>query len=146
MHSAPIVQQSIRIEEPAGYRIIIPGLEIVEPCLLIVVIPPVAEGVILAQGILQASRYAYHLAPAIVHIADNLCPVFVRQGDYVPKDNIQSGIEPKIDSITKKNPTKIDTPIINAIIKTMTLTKALTIFLDLYFSGTNFINKKTKIS
>ena len=84
MHSAPIVQQSIRIEEPAGYRIIIPGLEIVEPCLLIVVIPPVAEGVILAQGILQASRYAYHPAPAIVHIADDLCPVFVRQGHHVP--------------------------------------------------------------
>ena len=92
MHSAPIVQQSIRIEEPAGLRVVIPALEIVEPCLLIVVIPAVAEGVILAQGILQASRYAYHPAPAIVHIADDLCPIFVRQGHHVPLQ-VAQGVE-----------------------------------------------------
>ena len=33
----------IRIDKPASFRIIVPGVEVVEPGLLIVVIPPVAE-------------------------------------------------------------------------------------------------------
>ena len=39
------IHHHIGVDEPGNLRVIVPALEIIEPCLGVVVIPPVAEGV-----------------------------------------------------------------------------------------------------
>ena len=62
--SIAIIQLRIRIYKPAYLRIIIPGLEIVELSLAVVVIAPVADGV--DGG--HSARGEDELAPGIVGI------------------------------------------------------------------------------
>ena len=40
-----IISYCIRIDKPPNHRIIIPGLEVVQPSLLIIVVSPVANGI-----------------------------------------------------------------------------------------------------
>ena len=66
---------SIRAQKPPQHRRIIPGVEVIEPCFLIVIIPAVAEGV--QGGYVQPGGIglAYNVPPSIVLVGGNNGPV-----------------------------------------------------------------------
>ena len=61
-------QIDIRGDKPASLGIVIAGLEIVEACLLVVDISPIAEGVQCAQCGCQGARAAKFLPPAVIGV------------------------------------------------------------------------------
>src|SRR5699024_386972 len=76
----------IRTDKPPQLRIIIPALQVIHPCLSVVEVASVTEGVLLADGVLQASGNAQDLSPAVVSIVYYLIPILVNKGDHVILD------------------------------------------------------------
>ena len=83
-HTLPSRQEHIRGDEAAGFGIVVAGLEVVEACLLVVNVAPVAEGVQCAQCGCQGAGAAQGLAPAVIGVFYHGVPVAVNQLDNVP--------------------------------------------------------------
>jgi len=60
--------EHIGVNESANGRIIIPSLEVVEPCLSILIIAPVAEGV----DVSQSTGFGQDIAPGVVGVLTDL--------------------------------------------------------------------------
>ena len=63
-----IVDQAVRIDKPPPRRVIVPALQIVQPCLRVVDIPAVAQGVLCAEGCGQRAGGGQRIAPCVVGI------------------------------------------------------------------------------
>ena len=77
-------QEHVSGDKPAGLRVVVAGLQVVEARLLIVNVPPVAEGVQHAQCGCQGARAAELLSPAVIGVFYHGVPVAVNQLDNVP--------------------------------------------------------------
>ena len=75
--------QSIRTNKPTNPRIIVPGLEVVEPCFLIIDIAPVPEGVLPAEGVSQGTGAGEGIAPGVIGVFDDDLAGIVGDGDNV---------------------------------------------------------------
>ena len=75
--------QSIRTNKPANPRIVIPGLKVVESSLLVVNIAPIAEGVLLADGVGQGAGAGEGIAPGVIGVFDDDLAGIVGDGDDV---------------------------------------------------------------
>ena len=81
---------AVRVEEPSHLGIVIPALQVVKPSLGVVVIPSVAEGVLIphmvlvGDGVPGAVRDAQHLAPRVIGIFYHNIPLGVHQRRYIP--------------------------------------------------------------
>ena len=64
-------QIRIHIDKPAPPRVIIPALQIVQPCLRVVDIPAVAQGVLCAEGGGHRAGGGQQIAPCVVGIGHN---------------------------------------------------------------------------
>lgn len=69
-----VIQVGINIKESANCRIIISAVEVIEACLVIVVITSVTERVISADGIGCRAGDGKYLSPCVVGICDNTVP------------------------------------------------------------------------
>ena len=58
----------IRIDKPTPRRVIVPALQIVQPCLRVVDIPAVAQGVLCAEGGGQRAGGGQRVAPCVVGV------------------------------------------------------------------------------
>ena len=79
----------IRIQEPSPLRVIVPALQIVQPCVRIVVIPPIPEGIKRADNpLLNRCRARLGgnraVAPCVIGVRAYLGSVFRVDGDDVP--------------------------------------------------------------
>ena len=74
---------AIRTNKPANPRIIVPGLEVVESSLLVVNIAPIAEGVLLAEGVGQGAGAGEGIAPGVIGVFDDDLAGIVGDGDDV---------------------------------------------------------------
>ena len=73
---------SIRTNEPAEGGVIVPALQIVQASLPVVDISPVAEGVVLGQGVEHSCGGGggiEELAPGVVVVGDNLVAIGIQQ-------------------------------------------------------------------
>ena len=61
-------QIRIRIDKPTPRRVIIPALQIVQPCLRVVDISAVAQGVLCAEGGGQRAGGGQRVAPCVVGV------------------------------------------------------------------------------
>ena len=77
-------QEDIGGNESAYFGIVVPGLEVVEACLLVVNVPPVAEGVQHAQCGCQGARAAELPAPAVIAVFYHGVSAAVNDLDNVP--------------------------------------------------------------
>ena len=68
MNISDLSNGSIRIQKPAHLGIIIPAVEVIQPCLGIIVIPPIAEGVGCTDGVAVGIFDACALAPCVVAV------------------------------------------------------------------------------
>ena len=75
--------QSIRTNKPANPRIVIPGLEVIEPRFLVVDVSPIAEGVLLAEGTGQGTGAGEGIAPGVIGVFDHDLAGIVGDGDDV---------------------------------------------------------------
>ena len=87
--SRPCADIPIRIQEPSPLRVIVPALQIVQPCVRIVVIPPIPEGIKRADNpLLNRCRARLGgnraVAPCVIGIGAYLGSVFRVDGDDVP--------------------------------------------------------------
>ena len=73
----------IRVDEPSGLGIIIPGLEVIQVTLLVVYVATVAQGVDHAEGISKRSGGAQNVAVGVIFVAHNNCARSVHDGHYV---------------------------------------------------------------
>ena len=80
------IDQSIRIQEPPPSRIIIPTLQVIPPGLGIVVIPAVAEGVVLGNhiGADAVMPSCGMIAPSVVGVGQNFYTFLIVNGGYIP--------------------------------------------------------------
>ena len=87
--------QCVRIHKPAGYRIIIPAVQVVQPALGIVVISPVADGVLVCHMVLVGDRiavcigHADNVAPCVVDVPRRNIPLHVHQRHHVALQVLQ---------------------------------------------------------
>ena len=76
-------EKHVRGDKPAGFGIVVAGLEIVPLGLLVVDVAPIAEGVQHAQCGLQGAGAAELLAPAVIAVFYYGGPAAVNDLDYV---------------------------------------------------------------
>ena len=67
-NALPCGRIPIRIDKPTPPRVIIPALQIVQPCLRVVDIPAVAQGVLCAEGGGQRAGGGQRIAPCVVGV------------------------------------------------------------------------------
>ena len=75
--------QTICIDEAAGFGVVVAGLEVVEAGFLIVDVAAVAEGVVLTQGGGEGAGGTENIAPGVVGIPDYHCAGGVHDGNHV---------------------------------------------------------------
>ena len=63
-----IIDQAVRINKPPPPRVIVPALQIVQPCLRVVDVPAVAQGVLFAEGGGQRAGGGQQIAPCVVGV------------------------------------------------------------------------------
>ena len=74
----------IRADKPPELRAIVPAVEVIQPGLGVVIIPPVAEGILFAHGV-AAGIGDGALAPGIVAVSgDHLARSGPHDGDDIP--------------------------------------------------------------
>ena len=79
----------IQINKPAGYRIIVAAVQVVQPTLGIVVISPVADGVLVCHMVLVGDRiavcvgHADDVAPGVLGIFGNNITLHIYQRHHV---------------------------------------------------------------
>ena len=78
-----IIKNFIGTNKLANPRIIVPGLEVVESSLLVVDVTPIAEGVLLAEGIGQGTGAGEGIAPSVIGVFDHDLAGIVGDGDNV---------------------------------------------------------------
>ena len=79
----------IRADEPPELRVIIPAVEIVQPRLGVVIIPPVAEGILIAHGV-AGSVGDGAFAPGVVAVlGHNLSGSSPDNGNNIPLDIVE---------------------------------------------------------
>ena len=79
----------IRADEPPELRVIIPAVEIVQPRLGVVIVPPVAEGVLIAHGVAGGVGDSA-LAPGVVAVGGNdLAGGGADDGNNIPLDIVE---------------------------------------------------------
>ena len=84
-----VVDKAVRANKSPEFRAIIPAVEIVQPGLGVVIIPPVAEGILVAHGV-ASSVGDSTLAPGIVVIFRNhLSRGCADDGDDIPLDFVE---------------------------------------------------------
>ena len=67
-NALPCGRIPIRIDKPAPPRVIVPALQIIQPCLRVVDVPAVAQGVLFAEGGGQRAGGAQRIAPCVVGV------------------------------------------------------------------------------
>ena len=83
-YALPSGQKHIGGDEPAGLGVVVPGLQIVPLGLLVVDVPPIAEGVQHAQCGCQGAGAEQGLAPTVIGVFYHGVPVAVNQLDNIP--------------------------------------------------------------
>ena len=78
-----IIKNFIGTNKPANPRIIVPGVEVIEPRFLVVDVTPIAEGVLLAEGIGQGAGAGEEIAPGVIGVFDHDLAGIVGDGDNV---------------------------------------------------------------
>ena len=79
----------IRADEPPELRVIIPAVEIVQPRLGVVIVPPVAEGILVAHGVAGGVGDGT-LAPGVVAVLSHDLPRGgPDDGDDIPLDIVE---------------------------------------------------------
>ena len=79
----------IRADEPPELRVIIPAVEIVQPRLGVVIVPPVAEGILVAHGVAGGVGDGT-LAPGVVAVlGHNLSGSSPDDGNNIPLDIVE---------------------------------------------------------
>ena len=73
----------IRIQKPTGLRIVVSAVQIVKPCLGIIVIPAIQERIQLADGIRFAAGCSKRLAPCVIAVFYNGAEVAVNDSGHV---------------------------------------------------------------
>ena len=63
-----IIDQAVRIDKPAPLRVIVPALQIVQPCLRVVDVSAVAQGVLFAEGCCHRAGCGQRVAPCVVGV------------------------------------------------------------------------------
>ena len=78
-----MVEYFIGTNKPANPRIIVPGVEVVEPRFLVVDVTPIAEGVLLTEGVGQGTGAGEGIAPGVIGVFDDDLAGIVGDGDNV---------------------------------------------------------------
>ena len=68
-NALPCGRIPIRIDKPPPPRVIVPALQIVQPCLRVVDVPAVAQRVLCAEGFCQRAGGGQRIAPCVVGVA-----------------------------------------------------------------------------
>ena len=75
----------IRTDEAAKFRVIVPAVEIIKPGFCVVVVPPVAEGILVAHGVADSA-----FAPGVVAVLSHDLPRGgPDDGDDIPLDIVE---------------------------------------------------------
>ena len=74
---------AIGTNKPANPRIIVPGFKVIEPRFLVVDVTPIAEGVLLTEGVSQGTGAGEGIAPGVIGVFDDDLAGIVGDGDNV---------------------------------------------------------------
>ena len=74
---------TIRIDKPSGFRVIVSALEVVQSRFGIIDIPAVAEGVELAQRVGHGAGGGQRITPCIIGVRHHLCAAAVDQPGHI---------------------------------------------------------------
>ena len=87
-----MVEYFIGTNKPANPRIVIPGLEVIEPRFLVVDVTPIAEGVLLAEGIGQGAGAGEGITPGVIGVFDDDLAGIVGDGHDVALSIIEEKV------------------------------------------------------
>ena len=73
----------VRIDKPTGFGIIVTALEVVQPCLRVIHIPAVAEGVEFAQRVGHGAGGGQRITPRVIGVRHHLRAAAVDQPGHV---------------------------------------------------------------
>ena len=78
--------EPVGINKPAGFGIVVSGIEVVPAGVYIVIVRTITEGVLLSYGISKRTCYGKNLTPSIVGVFNNYVTISVKNANNIALD------------------------------------------------------------
>ena len=84
-----VVDKAICADEPPKFRVIIPAVEIIQPGFGVVIVPPVAEGILVAHGVAGGVGDSAFAPGVVAVLGHNLSGSSPDNGNNIPLDIVE---------------------------------------------------------